>query len=115
MNLLANNETHAAFCAYCEQSPEKASIWIGCYVLMPDHLHVFVSAEGSQNLSRWVGSLKKYLSSLWRKEGCEGPFWQEGFFDHLMRNRESYAEKWEYVRKQSGPCTFSRKTGELAL
>jgi hypothetical protein len=23
--------------------------------------------------------------------------WQEGFFDHLIRNAESYAGKWEYV------------------
>jgi putative transposase len=26
------------------------------------------------------------------------PHWQEGFFDHLIRHGESYAEKWEYVR-----------------
>ena len=24
--------------------------------------------------------------------------WQPGFFDHLLRGDESYAEKWEYVR-----------------
>jgi len=23
--------------------------------------------------------------------------WQSGFFDHLIRHSESYAEKWEYV------------------
>src|SRR5882724_7147715 len=25
------------------------------------------------------------------------PHWQSGFFDHLIRHSESYAEKWEYV------------------
>ena len=24
---------------------------------------------------------------------------QEEFFDHLLRSRESYAEKWDYVRE----------------
>jgi putative transposase len=24
--------------------------------------------------------------------------WQPGFFDHLIRNEESYGEKWNYVR-----------------
>lgn len=24
-------------------------------------------------------------------------FWQPGFFDHLLRNNENYAEKWDYV------------------
>jgi putative transposase len=23
--------------------------------------------------------------------------WQRGFFDHVLRNDESYAEKWQYV------------------
>jgi REP element-mobilizing transposase RayT len=25
--------------------------------------------------------------------------WQPGFFDHLIRNDESYGEKWNYVRE----------------
>ena len=24
--------------------------------------------------------------------------WQPGFFDHILRSDESYAEKWNYVR-----------------
>ena len=27
------------------------------------------------------------------------PLWQRGFFDHLVRNTESYAQKWDYVRE----------------
>jgi REP-associated tyrosine transposase len=27
------------------------------------------------------------------------PLWQPGFFDHLLRNDESYSQKWEYVRE----------------
>jgi hypothetical protein len=26
------------------------------------------------------------------------PVWQSGFFDHVLRSEESYAEKWAYVR-----------------
>ncbi len=28
-------------------------------------------------------------------------FGSPGFFDHLLRNDESYAQKWEYVRQNS--------------
>ena len=28
----------------------------------------------------------------------KGRAWQDGFFDHLLRNGESYGEKWNYVR-----------------
>ena len=27
------------------------------------------------------------------------PLWQPGFFDHVLRNDESYSLKWEYVRE----------------
>jgi putative transposase len=27
------------------------------------------------------------------------PIWQRGFFDHLLRSAESYAQKWNYVRE----------------
>jgi len=25
--------------------------------------------------------------------------WQPGFFDHVLRNDESYGQKWEYVQE----------------
>ena len=34
------------------------------------------------------------------------PLWQPGFFDHVLRNDESYGEKWRYVREnpvRAGP------------
>ena len=70
---------------------------VGRYVLMPDHVHVFVSADGSQRLSGWIKALKGVLSRRWRTQGVVSPFWQEGFFDHVLRSGESYSEKWAYV------------------
>jgi REP element-mobilizing transposase RayT len=95
--LLANVETHERFLAFCQQSPELAGVWVGRYVLMPDHIHAFVSAQSSEAVSRWVGSLKKFFAAGWRKQGRTTPFWQESFFDHLLRSNESYEEKWMYV------------------
>ncbi len=65
---------------------------------MPDHLHLFVTftPEGV-SLSDWVKSLKNTLSKSWRSAGIPAPHWQKGFFDHLMRSADSYAEKWAYV------------------
>jgi len=94
---LNNMGTHERFLTFCQRSPESAGVWVGRYVLMPDHIHVFVAAEGSDVLSRWVSSLKKFLAAGWRKEGRTSPFWQESFFDHLLRSEESYEVKWMYV------------------
>ena len=44
-------------------------------------------------------SLKSVLGKTLLALGHAKPHWQEGFFDHLLRRNESYAEKWEYVRQ----------------
>lgn len=31
--------------------------------------------------------------------GGPGPHWQKDFFDHVLRNQESLAEKWLYARQ----------------
>jgi REP element-mobilizing transposase RayT len=95
--LLANAPVHEAFRTFCCASLDMADVVVGKYVLMPDHVHVFVSAYGSKTLSRWVGSLKKYLGKQWRERGLHAPFWQTGFFDHVLRGHESYVEKAQYV------------------
>jgi REP element-mobilizing transposase RayT len=76
---------------------------------MPDHLHLFAAfGPRGPSLSRWVQSLKVALAKTLRQR-CSGelrspsgygsPYWQKGFFDHVLRSAESYAQKWEYVRQ----------------
>ena len=88
---------HDAFRTFCVNSPQHGA-WAGRYVLMPDHLHFFVSVV-EISLSNWVKSLKNALSKTLRTAGQEGPHWQKGFFDHLLRSGESYSQKWDYVRE----------------
>src|SRR5205085_6607199 len=74
--------------------------WIGAYILMPDHLHAFVALDDERiKLCDWTRSLKGVLSATLRKEGIAAPYWQKGFFDHVLRSQESAAQKWEYVRE----------------
>ena len=63
---------------------------------MPDHVHLFVRGDDSFVLSRWVGGLKLAMSVAVAKQQR---LWQPGFFDHVLRSSESYAEKWNYVRE----------------
>lgn len=96
--LLANELVHEAFLRFVEQAPDRGA-WVGRYVLMPDHIHLFVSLEPDRmGLSAWGGSLKKGISKVLRERGESSPHWQKGFFDHVMRGGESYSQKWDYVR-----------------
>ncbi len=97
--LLNNPESHQVFIEFCGNSPGRR-VWIGKYVLMPDHLHLLVTMSAdSSNLSKWVMSLKNTLSRQWRLIGIDGPYWQKGFFDHVIRSDQSHTEKWQYVRQ----------------
>jgi len=40
------------------------------------------------------------------------PFWQRGFFDHLIRNTESYADKWDYVQENPVRAELVRTTAD---
>jgi REP element-mobilizing transposase RayT len=96
--ILANATVHAAMEKYAANGPEHGA-WLGAYVLMPDHLHLFVALDDDRiALSPWMKSLKNSLSKSMRATGVISPHWQKGFFDHVLRSDESYTGKWEYVR-----------------
>jgi putative transposase len=67
---------------------------------MPDHLHLFVAFDDHRaNLSDWMKALKGALSANLHAAKEQSPYWQKGFFDHVLRSSDSYAEKWNYVRE----------------
>ena len=116
---LSHDRVHQAFHAFCQGGLERG-VFVGRYVLMPDHLHLFVTF-GAEYKSRliarresdaavaavcdrrisplwyWMKSLKNSLSKTLRFMGVPAPHWQKAFFDHVLRSEESYSEKWLYV------------------
>jgi putative transposase len=88
--LLANEQSHEAFVSYCRKAAYH-NVAVGRYVLMPDHVHLFVRGAPEFDVGIWVRGLKRALSS-------KRDFWQPGFFDHILRGDESYERKWSYVR-----------------
>jgi len=96
--LLANEPVHRAWLGFAGHAPAHGA-WPGRYVIMPDHVHLFVALGDDTELSAWVQSLKSVLGKTLLAHGLPKPHWQQGFFDHLLRHGESYAAKWEYVRQ----------------
>lgn len=95
--ILANEAIHKAFMEFGREALTR-NIFVGRYVLMPDHIHLFVNVPPpSENLSGWVKSLKNYLSKALRLQKLLPPHWQKGFFDHVLRSTESYSDKWLYM------------------
>jgi putative transposase len=90
-SLLANDRIHLAFQSYCGRAAADHNVAVGRYVIMPDHVHLFLRGGDDFKLGIWVRGLKRAVSR-------QRDFWQPGFFDHILRSDESYGLKWQYVR-----------------
>ena len=95
--LLANVAAHE----HLRSAWMSATRWIvGCYLLMPDHVHLFCAPNEwpPPSLTSWVSFWKSRAAAMW--PGAKiGRVWQRDGWDTQLRSGESYAEKWEYVRQ----------------
>ena len=104
---LANDTLHEAFILFCQRARKEYSVEVGHYVIMPDHIHLFVRLNSEKRLAQWIQSLRSVLGKTLLAQNIAKPHWQEGFFDHVMRSTESYGEKCQYIRNnpvRAGLC-----------
>jgi len=68
---------------------------------MPDHVHFFAApVENAKALEVFIARWKEWTAKVvCRALHVPAPLWQHRFFDHVLRSKGSYAEKWEYVRQ----------------
>jgi REP element-mobilizing transposase RayT len=72
---------------------ESRGDWCWRLVLaMPDHLHGIVTFPERYFPGKIIASWKRWVA------GREAIKWQDGFFDHRLRNWESATEKANYIR-----------------
>ena len=83
-----------AFDEHSKRGMSDFGVTVGRYVVMPDHVHLFVSGTPDFVLGRWVGGLKRRMA---RALSVRADFWQSGFFDHVLRSDESYQAKRLYI------------------
>ena len=98
-NKIRNLEaTQRTFEAYIRRARDEFGVAVGKYMMMPDHMHFFVRGGDNFNLAQWVNGLKRAISVALGATK-KHPLWQPGFFDHVLRNDQSYTKKWKYVRE----------------
>ena len=78
----------------------QARAWlVGRYVIMPDHVHLFVELneafEPFVELDAWVRYWKSQFS---KRHSVNDHRWQADYWDRRLRREENFDEKWEYVR-----------------
>ena len=102
-SILADARCHAILREIWQRSAGRDGWYVGHYILMPDHVHLFVRpAIDAELMVAWI-KMWKSLSS--RKIAAalqtQPPVWQADYFDRYLRSSESYSEKWNYVEQNA--------------
>lgn len=98
--LLAADGCHVILRTLWEESAVRNGWFVGRYVLMPDHVHLFARAsKDARTLADWMRIWKSISSRRIQEAGKRrgAPFWQAEYFDRFLRSAESYSLKWDYV------------------
>ena len=90
---------------------------LDCFVIMPNHVHVLFRPMRENSLARILHSWKSYTSKILNKRmGKSGSFWQEDYWDRLVRSghhmaycRRYIAENPEKARLREGKYTLWEK------
>jgi len=109
--ILANDNVAQILIEEWSNALENHGWIVGCYVIMPDHVHFFcsysdkVADRSKKDLSSFMQQWKQWTSKRILRDIHDNrtmllpPIWQKEYFDHLLRSEESYIQKWEYVRQ----------------
>ena len=87
-----------------EMSRHDSGFQIDNYIIMPNHLHLLLTLDdsGGQGIGRpTVMSLVHYLKRTVTKQ-LGHSIWQPSFYEHVVRNRESYLEMHNYITGNPG-------------
>src|ERR1700748_2668591 len=75
-HVLANRAIHQTFLDFAAAG-EGCGAYVGAYVIMADHVHLFVALEQATSLSAWMKSLKNSFSRILRNLEIAPPHWQK--------------------------------------
>jgi putative transposase len=71
------------------------------YVVMPEHVHLVVSEPEVEVLAIAIQSLKISVArrEMYDHEKGDATLWQKRYYDHNVRNYESFVEKLRYIHR----------------
>jgi len=68
------------------------------WAIMPNHVHVVVRPLGTRELPEILHSWKSFTAKEANKAlGRSGAFWQDEYYDHLIRDEEDFRHTLQYV------------------
>ncbi len=98
---------------------ERFPVKIENFVVMPNHIHLLLyldnfgertAARAVPTVSQIVSAYKsivanQYLECCKKENIAMGNLWQRSFYDHIIRNKNDYLIKWNYIQNNIAEWT----------
>jgi REP element-mobilizing transposase RayT len=102
--LLADPRVHRLLLEEWIRLRERHGWEVGRYVVMPDHVHLFMRRVGggrrNSTLSEAVGGWKEWSAKrMLRELELAPPIWQREFFDEVVDSDDVASRRWNYIRR----------------
>jgi len=92
-----------------QRAADRVQLFAAC--LMPDHLHLVVSA-GSIDVLRFVNTFKSWTTRKAWGRGNHHALWQPGMWDRTIRDEADFGATIEYVVRNPVTAGLTEKPGE---
>ncbi|HEY0863760.1 MAG TPA: transposase [Lacunisphaera sp.] len=111
-SVLACAQVHEVLHDVWSKSAKLNGWYVGQYLLMPDHVHLFAcQAPDARPLASWMRLWKSISATrINRSLLRHGPLWQADYFDRFIRSHRDHQEKWDYVTLNPVRKGFVAKT-----
>jgi len=85
------------FVALLKTMCKENGIPLYAYCVMPDHVHLLLSASKTKGIIEFVREMKSRSTKLAWQHGYQGAIWQRSFYDHFLRRDEDCLLVTKYI------------------
>jgi len=83
-----NQDLAHNFVALLKKVCQENDILLYAYCIMPDHVHLLISASARKGIVEFVREIKSLSTKMAWQHGYNGTIWQRSFYDHFLRKDE---------------------------
>jgi REP element-mobilizing transposase RayT len=67
---------------------------------MPNHIHILITPSEKGNISKIMHDFKSHTAQVINETfGRDKSLWQEGFYEHVTRDKFDFKRKIDYIHK----------------
>lgn len=92
------SQDYATYAHWLKEAGEKYSVSIHAFVLMTNHVHLLITAEKAENISRFMQFIgRRYVPYINHKYGRSGSLWEGRYKASLVQKERYFLTVMRYI------------------